>query len=130
MVARALEVPRERRVLITAHRAFDYLGRRLGLETRSVQGTSAVAGIDSAAIDRVADVVLARGIPIVFAETSRSREDLEAVRVRVEAEGGSVKLAGPLYADAMGSPETVEGSYIGMMGHNVNALVNALATSR
>ena len=130
MVARAHEIPETRRVLITAHRGFDYLGRRMGLETMGVLGTGTTARVDSGGIDRVAAVVAESDIPIVFAETSVFEGGLEAVRARVEAQGGSVKIAGPLYSDAMGNPETVESSYIGMMGYDVNAIVDALATSR
>ncbi|NNG17428.1 MAG: zinc ABC transporter solute-binding protein [Gemmatimonadales bacterium] len=129
MVARAREISEARRVLITAHRGFDYLGRRMGLETVGVLGTGTTAGVDPDEIDRVAAVVVARDIPFVFAETSLTREDVEAVRGRVGAQGGSVEIAGPLYSDATGNPETVEETYIGMMGYDVNAIVAALAES-
>jgi manganese/zinc/iron transport system substrate-binding protein len=129
MVARASEIPEERRILITAHRGFDYLARRLGLETMGVLGTGTAAGVDSSAVDRVAAVVRARDVPFVFTETSLPREAMAAVRRRVEARGGSVEVGGPLYSDAMGNPETVEETYIGMMGHDVNAVVDALVVS-
>ena len=129
MVARAREIPETRRVLITAHRGFDYLGRRMGLETMSVLGTRTAAGVDSSAVDRVAAVVRAEEVPFVFAETSLPPEATDAVRGRVVAQGGRVEDGGPLFSDAMGSPETVEGTYIGMMGHDVNAIVDALAAS-
>ena len=129
MVARAREIPEPRRVLITAHRGFDYLGRRMGLETMGVLGTGTTAGVDTSEVERVAAAVRARNAPFVFTETSLPREATDAVRRRVGARGGSVDIGVPLYSDAMGNPETVEGTYIGMMGHDVNAIVDALAGS-
>ncbi len=37
-----------------------------------------------------------------------------------EAQGAKVAIAGPLYADALGPAGTYEGTYIGMMDHNLN----------
>ena len=44
----------------------------------------------------------------------------------VEAKGKSVEIGGILYSDAMGKPGTYEGSYIGMMDHNVTLVTRCL----
>jgi manganese/zinc/iron transport system substrate-binding protein len=129
MVARAREIPEARRVLITAHRGFDYLGRRIGLETIGLLGTTTAGGVDSAVVNRVMTQAVERKVRNVFAETSHSRESVDALRERAEQRGFAVEVGAPLYSDAMGSPETVEGTYIGMMGHDVNAIVDALVVS-
>ena len=126
MAARAREIPKTRRILVTAHRAFDYLGRRMGLETFALQGTSTEEGMDSTTVDRVMTLAAEQELPYIFAETSLPRESVEALRARVEERGFAIEIGGPLYSGAMGNPETVEGTYIGMMGHDVNAIVNAL----
>ena len=42
-----------------------------------------------------------------------------------EAKGFEVEIGGGLFADAMGTPGTPEGTYLGMMRHNIDTIVNA-----
>ena len=126
MAERARDLPKMRRILVTAHRAFDYLGRRIGLETFALLGTSTGEGVDSATVDRVMMLAAEQKLPYIFAETSLPRGSIETLRAGVEQRGFAIEIGGPLYSDAMGNPETVDGTYIGMIGHDVNAIVNAL----
>ena len=43
------------------------------------------------------------------------------------ARGARVVIGGELYSDALGDPGTPEGTYTGMVRHNVNTIVRALA---
>jgi manganese/zinc/iron transport system substrate-binding protein len=70
--------------------------------------------------------VAERGIPALFVETSVSPRNIEAVREAVRSRGAEVEIGGNLFSDALGSPDTPEGTYEGMIRHNVDTIVEAL----
>jgi manganese/zinc/iron transport system substrate-binding protein len=121
------ELPRERRVLVTAHDAFGYFGRAYGFEVRGLQGISTASEAGTADVQRLAAEIADRRLPAVFVETSISRRTIEAVQAAVGARGFTVGIGGSLFSDAMGDAGTPEGTYIGMVRHNVNTIVTALA---
>jgi manganese/zinc/iron transport system substrate-binding protein len=51
---------------------------------------------------------------------------VEAVQAAVRSRGGPVEIGGILFSDAMGDPGTEDGTYVGMVRHNVNTIVDAL----
>jgi len=119
-------VPRERRVLVTAHDAFAYFGRAYDVEVLGIQGVSTETEAAVADIRRVAELVVARGVPTVFVESTINPRTVEAVREAVAARGGSVGLGASLYADALGDAKSPDGTYVGMVVHNVRAIVAGL----
>lgn len=122
----AARVPPERRVLITAHDAFNYFGRAYGFEVRGLQGISTVAEAGAGDLRALADFIVARQIPAIFVESSVSPRTIEALQAAVRDRGFSVTIGGRLFSDAMGDPGTPEGTYIGMVRHNINTIVSAL----
>jgi manganese/zinc/iron transport system substrate-binding protein len=120
-------LPEERRVLVTAHDAFNYFGRAYGFEVRGLQGLSTVTEAGAADVQQLAGFLIQRGVPALFVESSIPPRTVEAVRRAVLARGGDVEIGGTLYSDAMGSAGTPEGSYPGMVRHNVQTIVDALA---
>ena len=127
---RALEVPGERRVLVTAHDAFNYFGRAYGFEVKGLQGISTAAEAGTADVQRLAELIVARRIPAIFIETSISRRTIAAVQAAAGARGFEPEIGGSLFSDAMGEAGTPEGTYIGMVRHNVNTIVDALLRER
>jgi manganese/zinc/iron transport system substrate-binding protein len=125
--ARAGEVAPSRRVLITAHDAFNYFGRAYGFEVRGLQGISTVAEAGTADIQALANLIVERRIPAVFVETSVSPRTVEALKEAVRARGFRVEIGGNLYSDAMGNPGTPDGTYVGMVRHNIDTIVSALS---
>jgi manganese/zinc/iron transport system substrate-binding protein len=119
-------VPPERRVLVTAHDAFNYFGRAYDFEVRGLQGISTASEAGTADIRRLARFIAQRRIPTLFVESSVSPRAIEAVREAVRARGFDVVLGEPLFSDAMGDPGTPEGTYRGMVRHNVRAIVDGL----
>lgn len=119
-------VPEARRVLITAHDAFNYFGRAYGFEVRGLQGISTAAEAGTRDVQALADFIAANRIPAIFVESSVPVRNIEAVRAAVKARGFEVRIGGELFSDAMGDRSTVEGTYIGMVRHNVDTIVNAL----
>lgn len=127
---RIAELPEERRVLITAHDAFNYFGRAYGMQVLGLQGISTALEAGTADVQRVADVIVERRIPAVFVESSIPRRTIGAVQEAVQSRGGAVEIGGELFSDAMGNPGTPEGTYVGMVRHNVNTIVDALLGRR
>ena len=58
------------------------------------------------------------------------RRTIEAVQAAVRSRGYEVKIGGELFSDAMGTPGTPEGTYIGMVKHNIDTIVGALAVNQ
>ena len=122
----AARVPSAQRVLVTAHDAFNYFGKAYGFEVRGLQGISTTAEAGIADVQELATFIATRRIPAIFVESSVSSRSLEAVKAAVKSKGFSVEIGGELFSDAMGSEDTPEGTYIGMVRHNIDTIVNAL----
>jgi manganese/zinc/iron transport system substrate-binding protein len=122
----AERVPAKHRVIITAHDAFNYFGRAYGFQVRGLQGISTAAEAGAGDVQELADFIAEREIPAIFVESSVSPRTVEAVREAVRARGFDVEIGGSLYSDAMGDPGTPEGTYIGMVRHNVDTIVAGL----
>jgi manganese/zinc/iron transport system substrate-binding protein len=119
-------VPESRRILVTAHDAFNYFGQAYGFQVEGLQGLSTVAEAGTGDVQRLADLIAREGIPAIFVESSIPRRNIEAVRAAVRARGASTEIGGTLFSDAMGDPGTPEGTYPGMVRHNVRTIVEAL----
>ena len=119
-------VPSEQRVLVTAHDAFNYFGKAYGFEVRGLQGISTATEAGIADVQELATFIAERRIPAIFVESSVSTRSLEAVKAAVKSRGFDVKIGGELFSDAMGNEGTPEGTYIGMVRHNIDTIVTAL----
>ena len=127
---RAREVPPRRRVVVTAHDAFNYFGRAYGFEVRGLQGISTATEAGAADVQALARFIAERRIPAIFVESSVSPRAIEAVRAAVRSRGFDVEIGEQLFSDAMGDPGTPEGTYVGMVRHNVDAIVDGLRGER
>jgi manganese/zinc/iron transport system substrate-binding protein len=112
--------------LITAHDAFNYFGRAYGFEVRGLQGISTAAEAGTADVQGLAAFIIERQIPAVFVESSVPSRYIEAVQAAVNAQGEDISIGGELFSDAMGSTGTAEGTYNGMVRHNIDTIVGAL----
>ncbi|HZF74305.1 MAG TPA: zinc ABC transporter substrate-binding protein [Acetobacteraceae bacterium] len=119
-------IPRNARVLVTAHDAFSYFGARYGLEIESIQGLSTEAEANLSAIEALVRKITERRVPAVFAESSVPDRAVRALIEGAGARGQRVVLGGNLFSDAMGRAGTYEGTYEGMMDHNITTIARAL----
>ncbi len=124
--AQSESIPPQQRVLITAHDAFNYFGRAYGFEVRGLQGISTATEAGTADVQELAHFIATRRIPAVFVESSVPRRTIEAVQAAVRARGFDVQIGGQLFSDALGSPGTPQGTYVGMVRHNIDTIVHAL----
>ena len=124
----AAQIPAKRRVLVTTHDAFGYLGKAYGFEVRGLLGINTEDEAGIADVRDLAAFIIEHKIPTMFVDTSSPRRGIMSVQAAVRANGYNVKIGGGLYADAMGTPGTPEGTYIGMMLYNIDTIVNSLQT--
>lgn len=119
-------IPNGKRILITAHDAFSYFGRAYQLEVRGLQGISTVS--EFGLRDRVdlIDFIVDRQIKAIFVETSVSEKNILSIVEGCKFKGHDLTIGGNLYSDAMGAEGTEQGTYVGMVEHNVNTIVKAL----
>jgi len=125
-LAKAAELPSERRILITSHDAFNYFGRAYGFEVVGLQGISTVSEAALSDMVRLVDFIKKRGVKAIFVESSVPPATIERI-----AQDARVKVGGELFSDAMGTPGQIErgydlGTYEGMVKHNLNTIVEAL----
>ena len=119
-------IPRGQRLLITAHDAFNYFGRAYDIEVTGIQGLSTESEAALERINRLVDIIVERDVKAVFVESSVSPKSIEALREGAANRGHEVAEGGTLFSDAMGPPDTYEGSYIGMIDHNATVVARAL----
>jgi manganese/zinc/iron transport system substrate-binding protein len=120
------ELQQDKRILITAHDAFNYFGRAYGFEVLGLQGISTATEAGVQDVQKLADLITSRKVKAIFVETSVPLRNIEALREAVKSKGFNVKIGGSLFSDALGNTGTPEGTYTGMFMHNVNTIVNAL----
>ncbi len=119
-------VPEKQRILITAHDAFKYFGQAYGFDVRGLQGISTASEAGTADVQQLASFIANNKIPAVFVESSVPKRNIEAVQAAVKAKGFKVAIGGELFSDAMGSAGAPEGTYIGMVRHNVDTITKSL----
>ena len=119
-------LPEEKRILVTAHDAFNYFGKNYGFEVVGLQGLSTATEAGVQDVQKLAAFIIEKNVKAIFVESSVPKRTIEALQAAVKSKGHEVNIGGTLYSDALGNAGTVEGTYIGMFEYNVNTIVNAL----
>ncbi len=119
-------LPREKRILVTAHDAFNYFGRSYNFEVVGLQGLSTATEAGVQDVQKLSAFIIEKDIKAIFVESSVPKRTIEALQAAVKSKGHNVEIGGTLYSDALGNTGTNEGTYIGMFEYNVNTIVNAL----
>jgi manganese/zinc/iron transport system substrate-binding protein len=119
-------IPQQQRVLVTAHDAFRYFGRAYEVEVRGIQGISTDSEAGVRDFTELVGFLVDGSIPAVFVETSVADQNVKSLLEGCAARGHTVKIGGTLFSDAMGDVGTPEGTYEGMVRHNVETIVEAL----
>lgn len=124
--AQIASIPENSRVLVTAHDAFHYFGDAYGIKVMGLQGISTASEAGTNDVSGLRDFLVENKIKAVFVESSVPKKTIEAVIDGAKQLGHNVSIGGELFSDAMGEEGTPEGTYIGMVRHNVDTIVNAL----
>jgi len=123
-------IPKKQRVLLTSHDAFNYFGKAFGFQVVAVQGLSTVSEAGLADITKTVDFIKSKNLKAIFVESSVNPAAIE----RVSKDAG-VKIGGELFSDACGKPGEMHegqgekydvGTFVGMVKHNINTIVDAL----
>jgi len=119
-------LPKEQRILVTAHDAFNYFGKAFDFEVVGLQGLSTATEAGVQDVQKLAAFIIENNVKSIFVESSVPKRTIEALQAAVKSKNHEVTIGGTLYSDALGNADSKEGTYIGMFEHNVNTIVNAL----
>lgn len=119
-------LPKEQRILVTAHDAFNYFGKFFNFEVVGLQGLSTATEAGVQDVQKLSAFIIEKNVKSIFIESSVPKRTIEALQAAVNSKGHNVTIGGSLYSDALGNAGTIEGTYIGMFEYNVNTIVNAL----
>ena len=114
-------LPRERRVTMTSHAAFDYFAREFGFTFESVQGMSSDAEPSAKDVARVIRLIRDKKVRAVFLENMTSPRIAEQI-----AKETGARVGGTLFSDALSDEKGPAPTYIAMMRHNAKTLREAL----
>lgn len=120
------ELPVEKRILVTAHDAFNYFGKAYDFSVVGLQGLSTATEAGVKDVQKLAAFIIDKNIKAIFVESSVPKRTVEALQEAVKSKGHEIAIGGTLYSDALGDAGTVEGTYIGMYKHNVATIVSSL----
>ncbi len=120
------QLPFENRILVTAHDAFSYFGKKYGFEVVGLQGISTASEAGVKDVQELANLIIDKKVPAIFVESSVPRRTIEALQAAVNSKSHKVSIGGSLFSDALGNPGTPEGTYIGMFRYNIKTIVSAL----
>ena len=119
-------LPAEKRILVTAHDAFNYFGKSYGFQVVGLQGLSTATEAGVQDVQRLSSFIIENDVKAIFVESSVPKRTIEALQAAVISKGKEVTIGGSLYSDALGDTGTIEGTYLGMFTYNVTTIVNAL----
>ncbi len=120
------DIPKEKRIIITAHDAFSYFGKAYNMEVRGLQGVSTASEAGAMDVQALATLIAERKIPAIFVESSVPQRNIEALQEAVKAKGFKVRIGRPLYSDSVGDYGTAQASYIGMLRFNAGIIAEEL----
>lgn len=123
---KAAELPKQKRILVTSHDAYNYFGRAYGFQVVGLQGVSTVTEAGLADMAKLVDFIKKNHVKAIFVESSVSPATIQRI-----AKDAGVKIGGELFSDAMGTPGQMEngydlGTYEGMIKHNLTTIVEAM----
>ncbi|KAA5827307.1 manganese transporter [Algibacter amylolyticus] len=126
LTAKIETLPKEQRILVTAHDAFNYFGKSFGFEVVGLQGISTATEAGVQDVQKLSSFIIEKKVKSIFIESSVPKRTIEALQAAVNSKGHNVTIGGSLYSDALGNSGIIEGTYIGMFEYNVNTIINAL----
>lgn len=119
-------IPKEQKILISAHDAFSYLGRDYDLSVYSLQGISTLSDFGLKSLKEIGDVIIEKQVPAFFLETSVSDRSIMALISGVKQKGYPIKTGGTLYSDSLGPKGSEADNYFTMFRFNITTIAQAL----
>jgi manganese/zinc/iron transport system substrate-binding protein len=119
-------IPEGQRHLVTAHDAFGYFGRAYGIDVRGVQGISTASQAGVRDVEELTRFIVEKQLPAVFIESSVGTKPVEKLQEGVVAAGHELELAPAIFSDSTGPGDLFEGTYVGMIDHNITTIAREL----
>ena len=92
----------------------------------AAQGVTTESEAAISDIEKLVDFVVENDIRSIFVENIASDRNLQAVVEGAGARGHELRIGGELFSDATGPAGTYEGTYLGMVAHNVTLITREL----
>jgi len=117
-------VPADRRILVTDHDALGYLADAYGYEIAGtvIPSGTTLAEPSSADLAELVSVIVAEGVPAIFANSAEPSTLADAVA----AESGRDVQVVTLYVGSLGEPGSGAEDYLSMMATDANLIATAL----
>lgn len=120
-------IPKNNRYLISGHDAFNYLGKVYGFKVRATDFVSTEAQLSASDLNDLAKDIAAHKVPTIFLDNQANPQAIKSLQEAVQHFGWNVKISDDkLYADTLGEGPDVN-TYLGVLKHNADAIVKALA---
>lgn len=114
-------IPKEQRILVSSHDAFNYFGKAYNIEVVGVQGISTDQKASQRDVANIIEKIKKHKVRTVFVETSVNPALIEQV-----ARETGASIEGPLYSDSIGAADGPAGTFVGTMVENVRMIGKAL----
>lgn len=121
IISRMAEVPEANRILVTSHDAFRYYGQRYGIRVEAALGTSTDAEVRTADVARLTNIIRESGVKAIFVESTINPKLIQQI-----AKDNGVIVGGSLFADSLGDSLSAAPTYLQMLKHNTDLVVEGL----
>ncbi len=113
-------IPIKKRIVITSHDAFGYLGREFNIQFLAPLGLSLDAEASAEDVAKIINQIKEKKVTALFMENINNPKLLKAISIE-----SGIPVGGKLYSDALSEIGGPAETYIDMMRHNVRSLIEA-----
>ncbi|AFR25910.1 metal ABC transporter solute-binding protein, Zn/Mn family [Bartonella quintana] len=114
-------IPKNRRIIITSHNAFGYFAQEYGFTILAPQSASPEAEATAADVAKLINQIKTNKAAALFVENISNPRLIK----QISKETG-LKIGGTLYSDALSNKNGPAATYLDMMEHNVNTIIDAI----
>lgn len=119
------KIPVEKRVLISGHDAFNYLGKTFDIEIHATDFVTSEAQISASELDELADLIATKKVSVIFQDNLSNPEAINHLKDAVRAKGWDVEISDKsLFADSLGESAPTD-TYLGAFSYNIDTIVEA-----
>nr|WP_275064979.1 zinc ABC transporter substrate-binding protein [Bartonella sp. AU18XJBT] len=114
-------IPKDKRIIITSHDAFGYFAEEYGFTILAPQSASTEAEATAADVAKLIKQIKANKAAALFVENISNPRLIKQI-----AKETGLKIGGTLYSDALSNKNGPAATYLDMMEHNVNTIIDAI----
>ena len=118
-----VKIPVSKRIVVTSHDAFGYLGREFKIQFLAPLGLSLEVEASAEDVATIIDQIREQTVKALFVENINNPRLLELISAET-----NVAIGGRLYSDALSEVKGPAGTYLKMMRHNIESLITVLST--